>query len=299
MASSPQRVVITGANKGIGRAAVAAVLGYREDTYVLLGSRSKARGEAARAELMAREPGWAARVEVLPLDVSDDASVADAARTVAARFPTEPTPLYGLVNNAGIGDRGGDLRAVLNVNTYGPKRVCDAFLPLLDPNRGRIVNVASASGPSFVARCSPERQRALTHPNVTWREVEALMDECLAIAAKGGDFAAAGLDGGEAYGLSKACLNAYTLDLARTYPGLTIHACTPGFIETDLTRPMAERQGVAPADLGMKPPEHATKVILHLLFGETGGTGWYFGSDAQRSPLDRYRAPGDPPYTGV
>ena len=53
-----------------------------------------------------------------------------------------------------------------------------------------------------------------------------------------------------------------------------------------------------PAEMGMKAPVHGTQAALHLLFGEPGGNGWYFGSDAQRSPLDRYRSPGDPPYTG-
>jgi carbonyl reductase 1 len=298
MASTPVRVLITGANKGIGRAAVAAVLGAREDSHVLLGSRSKERGEAARAEIVAREPSWDGRLEVLPLDVSDDASVLEAARVVAERFGSNPAPLYGLVNNAGIGLGSTEMRTVLDVNTRGPRRVCEAFLPLLDSQAGHIVNVSSASGPRFVSQCSAERQRALTRSDVTWEQIEALMAECLAIDANDGDFAAAGLGGGDAYGLSKACLNAYTLALARSHPTLTINACTPGYIETDLTRPRAEREGVAPAELGMKPPEHATKVILHLLFSDPGGSGRYFGSDAVRSPLDRYRAPGDPPYKG-
>lgn len=295
---TPRRVLITGANKGIGRAAVAAVLEAWEDTHVLLGSRSWERGRAAREELVAREPAWTPRVDVLPLDVADDASVAAAAQTVATRFGSDPAPLYGIVNNAGIGLGSGDMRTVLNVNTWGPKRVCDTFVPLLDASQGRIVNVASASGPRFVSKCSPERQRQLTDPEVTWAQIQALMDEALAIDGRGGDFEAAGLDGGDAYGLSKACLNAYTLALARQHPALTIHACTPGYIETDMTRGAAQRRGLAPQALGMKPPEHATRVILHLLFGEPGGSGWYFGSDAQRSPLDRYRSPGDPPYTG-
>ena len=34
------------------------------------------------------------------------------------------------------------------------------------------------------------------------------------------------------------------------------------------------------------------------LTGELKGNGWYYGSDALRSPIDRYRAPGDPPYEG-
>ncbi|NND66872.1 MAG: SDR family oxidoreductase, partial [Halioglobus sp.] len=44
--------------------------------------------------------------------------------------------------------------------------------------------------------------------------------------------------------------------------------------------------------------EHGTVAILHLLFGKPHGSGDYYGSDAKRSPLDRYRAPGSPEYHG-
>lgn len=298
MATDPLRVLITGANKGIGRATVAAVLDARDDTHVLLGCRSPERGEQARSELAAEHAGWGTRIDVLPLDVSDDDSVRAAADTVASRFGRDPAPLYAVVNNAGIGGTAADMRTVLDVNAYGPRRVCEAFLPLLDPQAGRIVNVSSASGPIFVSKCSPDKQRALTDPEVTWAQIEQLMRQCLAIAEGDGDFASAGFGEGSAYGLSKACLNAYTMLLAREHSGLTVNACTPGFIETDLTRPRAQERGVDPGEMGMKSPEEGTRATLHLLVGEPGGSGWYFGSDAQRSPLDRYRAPGDPPYTG-
>jgi len=291
--STSTRVVITGANKGIGRATVAAVLSARDDSFVYLGSRSEERGAAAKQVLVDGNASWAERIEVLPLDVADDASVKAAARRVGAALGDGK--LYGVVNNAGIGLGGESMRTVLNVNTYGPKRVVDAFLPLVEPE-GRIVNVASASGPMFVAACREDRQRQLTDPEVTWEAIEALMKECLAIDEEGGDFAAAGFGKGNAYGLSKACLNAYTILLAREHPAMTINACTPGYIATDLTLPRAG--GADPSSLGMKPPQEGTKATLHLLLGDPGGSGWYFGSDAQRSPLDRYRSPGDPPYTG-
>lgn len=298
MTANTKRILITGANKGIGLATVRAVLNADADTHVLLGSRSVERGESAREELLSSEPDWAHRITLVPIDVSEDASVNDAATTVAALFDGESAPLYALVNNAGIGLGSSDMADVLNVNTHGPHRVCEAFLPLIDPAHGRLVNVSSASGPMFVSSCSPERQRMFTNPDVTWQDVEALMEECLAIEAGDGNFQASGLGDGSAYGLSKACLNAYTIALAREKPNLTINACTPGFIETDLTRPYAEAQGVDPKAMGMKSPAEGTKATLHLLFGEPGGSGWFFGSDAQRSPLDRYRSPGDPPYSG-
>ena len=281
-----RRYLVTGANKGIGLAVVRAILEEVSEAEVLLGSRDAERGAAAVDALREENAAWAERVEVLPLDVADPASVQAAASTVSGRGQG----LAGLVNNAGIGLGTADAEAVLAVNTWGPKRVCDAFVPLLDPaapGRPRVVNVSSASGPMYVARCAPDMQRRLTRPEVTWREVEGLLTAYLAKSGSRNH-----------YGFSKACLNAYTIHLARERPDLVVNACTPGYIETDLTRPSAEARGADPADLGMEPPSTATRVVLHLLVGDPGGTGWYFGSDALRSPLDRYRGPGDPPYEG-
>jgi hypothetical protein len=50
--------------------------------------------------------------------------------------------------------------------------------------------------------------------------------------------------------------------------------------------------------MGMKPPSAGTRSPMFLLFGELDGNGRYYGSDALRSPLDRYRDPGTPAYTG-
>lgn len=285
-----RKVVVTGGNRGIGRAIVQAILASHADTRVFMGSRDAARGHAARAGLLAQQPDWAARLEVLPLDVSSDASVTRAAAQLGGE-----APLYGLVNNAGIGT--GDLRTVLNVNTLGVRRVCEAFLPLLQDG-GRVVNVSSASGPSFVSRCGPERQAFFTDAQVRWPQLEALADECATIRSAGADFAAHGLGDGRPYGLSKAMLNSLTMLYAREHPSLKINACTPGFIETDMTRQYAAAANKTPAEMGMRSPEEGSRSTLHLLFSPDLATGQYFGSDALRSPLDRYRSPGDPPYTG-
>ena len=61
-----------------------------------------------------------------------------------------------------------------------------------------------------------------------------------------------------------------------------------GFVREDLDE--AE-------EVGALPPAASSKVICHLLFGDVG-RGLYYGSDAQRSPTTRYRAPGSPPYEG-
>ena len=272
-----RRILVTGANKGIGLAIAEAILSEHADTFVLLGSRDADRGEAARDQLVAAHPAWRDRVQVVALDVSSDVSVATAATQIGP-------PLYAIVNNAGIGLGGQDGRQVVDTNTFGVRRVCDAFLPLLDPERGRIVNVTSGSAPNFVATCSPDRQQVFVDPAVTWDRLVSAIDESLTPD--------------NAYGLSKACANAYTMILAREHPRLRINACTPGFIETDMTRRYASAQGKSAAEMGMKSPAEGARAAMFLLFGEPEGNGRYYGSDAQRSPLDRYRAPGTPPYTG-
>ena len=109
---------------------------------------------------------------------------------------------------------------------------------------------------------------------------------------------------GSSYGVSKAGLNAFTAELARKHPDLLINSCTPGFIETDLTRPMAEKAGKTPEEMGMKKTENGTVAAVFLMMNdlqaEIAGyqSGRYYGSDGVWSPLHKYRAPGDPPYDG-
>lgn len=292
-----KRILITGANKGIGLATVAKLLGSYDETFLLLGSRDSKKGQQALNSLLDIQPEWKDRLDLIQIDVEQDLSVNSAAEEVVTKFGRTPSPLYAIVNNAGIGDSMLGLNKVLQVNTFGPKRVCDAFLPLLNPSIGRVVNVTSASGPLYLAGSSNEIKKLLTNPEVSWTEIEKFMAECLNLNLEserttdwGGDWSA--------YGISKACTNAYSIYLAKNNPNLTINACTPGFIETDLTRPLAESNGKTPAEMGMKSPEEGVSASVFLLMGNPSGSGHYYGSDCVRSPLDKYRSPGDPPYTG-
>ncbi len=173
-----RRILVTGANKGIGAAIAERILEEAEDTFLFLGSRDPGRGNAAAERLKQADPDRADRIEVFEIDVASDASVEKAAQTVRDACGGEK--LYGLVNNAGIGLGNEDLATVLNVNTRGIERVCRAFIPLL-ADGGRIVNITSASGPNFVATCSAERRAFFKDPAVTWNEIEALMEDCIAI----------------------------------------------------------------------------------------------------------------------
>lgn len=284
-----QRVVVTGANRGIGLAIVEAILRQQPEVQVLLGARDRRRGQAARSELLRQDPSWETRVQVVSLDVTDDASVAAAADEVARYCGGAPAPLCGIVNNAGVADEA--LATAIDVNVFGMRRVCEAFGPLLDPAGGRVVNITSGAGPMFVAKCSPKWRRILTDPQLEWSKLEHFLKSCIATEEGAEALAARGLGDGGAYGLSKACANAYTLILARERPDLLVNSCTPGFIETDMTRALATAQGKSPSEMGMKPLAEGVVAPCFLLFGNPEGSGHFYRSDAKTSPLDRYRVP--------
>ena len=136
-----KRILVTGANKGIGLAICASLISHYSDTFVLLGSRDAERGAKALSDLVGRFPDAQGRVAPLLIDVASDESVKNAAKEVEAKFG-RPC-LSAIINNAGIYPAAGSgLADALNVNVRGPCRVTNAFLPLLDPEHGRIVNVS-------------------------------------------------------------------------------------------------------------------------------------------------------------
>ena len=134
-------VLVTGANRGIGRE-VARQLAGRGD-IVLLGSRDAAKGERAAAAVGA---------EPVHLDVTDPATIDAVAATVAARHGR----LDGLVNNAGVDydtwetAAAPDFRVVreaLETNLLGAWQTTVGLLAMLRrSDHGRVVNVSSESG---------------------------------------------------------------------------------------------------------------------------------------------------------
>lgn len=119
-------VLVTGANRGIGRALVDEAL-RRGAGLVYAGTRQP---------FTHPDP----RVTALALDVTDAAQVAAAAAQVSA--------LDVLINNAGVApyddlSDAAALEQALAVNLLGTHRVTRAFLPLLVKSRGAIVNNVS------------------------------------------------------------------------------------------------------------------------------------------------------------
>mmetsp|Transcript_25239 Transcript_25239/g.38858 ORF Transcript_25239/g.38858 Transcript_25239/m.38858 type:complete len:280 (-) Transcript_25239:195-1034(-) len=275
-------VLVTGANKGIGQAICRLLLTDYSDVHVLLGSRDISRGDQACLEILQGLPVETKdRLEVLEIDVSSDSSVKQAASTLQGQT------LYGIVNNAGIGF-GYGLEQTRNTNYFGPRRVNDAFSSLLQRPGGRIVNVASASGPYFMMSCRDANlKKSLKEPLKYLATTKSSGIEELDALAK----ASTSNGDDDAYGFSKAFLNAYTVLHAQQEPDLLINSVTPGFIATDITKGMG----------ATKPPSQGAIPPVWLLMSkelESLPTGRFYGSDCQRSPLHEYRDPGSPPYDG-
>ena len=135
-----KRILVTGGNKGIGLAIVTKLLQDYPDTYLILGSRDVRRGQAAVAQINELMSDSCYRLELLQLDVTSDESVKAAVELLKAKYE-EDEPLYGLVNNAGgFSD---SARGTVELNTYGLRRVCEAFLPLIQKNKGMLIDLAT------------------------------------------------------------------------------------------------------------------------------------------------------------
>lgn len=136
-----KKVLVTGANKGIGFE-IARHLG-KSGWQVIMGARSQERAEAAIRQLKAEgieTAGWQ------HVDLSDNESLEISAAEIGRKHPD----LSLLINNAGIpGDMEvmsyeadlADVTQTVQVNYIGTFCLTKALLPLLTKNKGRIVNI--------------------------------------------------------------------------------------------------------------------------------------------------------------
>ncbi|MFA7369306.1 MAG: SDR family NAD(P)-dependent oxidoreductase [Kiritimatiellales bacterium] len=138
-AINPKTVLVTGCSSGIGLAA--ARLLRDRGWQVAPTARKTADLDMLRAE-------W---FDPVALDVTDSASIADAANEVLRRFNGQ---LGAVVNNAGFGLTSAIedapramLRDIFEVNVFGLQELTNRFIPLFrKQGYGRIVNVSSVVG---------------------------------------------------------------------------------------------------------------------------------------------------------
>ncbi|MEU5767523.1 SDR family NAD(P)-dependent oxidoreductase [Streptomyces asoensis] len=228
------RTLVTGANKGLGFETARRLVDAGHLVYV--GSRDAERGRRAAERLGAR---W------VRIDVTDDASVEAAARSIEA-----DGGLDVLVNNAGVESRGAGnsvigaadvtaehLREVFETNVFGTVRVSHAFLPLLRRSAAPVI-VNVSSGLASLTRVSDGGTPAYAYPGV-------------------------------AYPASKTAVNMITVQYAKAFPDMRINAVEPGFTRTDLN-----------GNTGVRSVEEGAEIIVRMArVAPDGPTGTFLDDE--------------------
>ncbi|TLY90863.1 MAG: SDR family NAD(P)-dependent oxidoreductase [Gammaproteobacteria bacterium] len=194
-------VVVTGGSRGIGLAIATtlAAAGYRAIAI------ARTESEELRCAIAARD-GQGGAVSFRAFDLSDIAAIAGLVGSLREEFG----PLYGLVNNAGIGTSGmltlmrdEQIEELARLNMIAPIILTKYVLRgMMVERAGRIVNIASIVGGST------------------------------------------GYSGLSAYAATKASLIGFTRSLAREVGqlGITVNAVAPGFVDTQMTRELGDKQ---------------------------------------------------------
>ncbi len=202
--------LVTGGNRGIGFAIARGLLQKGYDVIITSRSLDKAKEAAEKLQEFGK-------VTPIELDVSDDASIEQAVKTLNQNHNINRLDV--LINNAGIyPDEGVNILTIsrdlldltLNANTFGSIRMVQVFLPLLEKSaNGRIINVSSGYG-----------------------EINGLSADV------------------PSYCLSKLALNGATIMLAQSLraKGIVVNAMCPGWVRTDMGGSSAPRSPEEGAD---------------------------------------------------
>ena len=194
-------MIVTGASRGLGLAIAEslAASGYR----VLAIARSAT--EPLQALSAAAAQAGRGAVQFHPFDLLDTAAMPQ----LVNRLRREVGPLYGLVNNAGLGTPGvlammrdEQIEALIRLNTLSPIVLTRHVVrSMMSERAGRIVNMSSI-------------------------------------------VATTGYQSLSVYSATKAALIGFTRALAREVGqlGITVNAVAPGFVATEMTREMDDKQ---------------------------------------------------------
>ncbi|ROW03621.1 hypothetical protein VPNG_07144 [Cytospora leucostoma] len=237
MASSKKEIVlITGGNGGIGREIARKILrDHGQRFYVLIGCRNIADGEATVKELQAEGHGDA--VEAIQIDITDEESLAAAAKLVGDRFGR----LDVLHANAGIsGDNnyagrplGEIITLAVKTNAAGQAATVEHFVPLLSKaDNPRVVFMSSGAG-SLKLAC---------------------------------DFGF--VKDYPAYCVSKAAENMIMLYYHHRFPAWKVNASNPGFRATKINN-YGKGSGETPGPVS----EGAVNAVRLTLIGKDGESG--------------------------
>jgi NAD(P)-dependent dehydrogenase (short-subunit alcohol dehydrogenase family) len=246
------QTLVQGASRGIGLEFVRQLLAQPAVGRVFAGCRVPDHADELAA-LAANEP----RLQVVPLDVSDEASIAQASATVARAADR----LHLIVNCAGILHGGAAALAP-------EKRLADVHVEALAASFA-----VNAFGPLLVAR---HFESLLAHRE---RAVFA------SISARVGSIGDNRLGGWYAYRGAKAAQNMFTktlaIEWARSRRNVACVALHPGTTDTGLSRPF--QANVAPDKLFS--PERTVRQLLEVIDRLTpADTGRFYAWDGSEVP---------------
>jgi 3-oxoacyl-[acyl-carrier protein] reductase len=242
-----RNVIVTGGSRGLGLAMSRALASSGYCVIAVARTLSPELSEGAR-KATAEARG---AIEFRACDLSDLNSLAPLVRTLRADFG----PLYGLVNNAGLGTSGilsnmrdQEIQRLIQLNTVSPIVLSKYVLrSMMSLREGRIINIASI-------------------------------------------VAATGYSGLSVYSATKASLIGFTRSLAREVGqlGITVNALAPGFVDTEMTHELtdAQRQKIARRSALHRMPEPIDVAnSVEFLLGEGGRniTGTVITIDAGNS----------------
>lgn len=192
--------LVTGANRGIGKAIAAGMAGL--GARVLLTVRDRDKGEQARADIIADDPD--ADVAVAVCDVSDLTGV----RAFAAELSATTSRLDVLVHNAGVlpaerseSPQGHEL--TLATHVLGPMLLTELLAPLLGDSGDPRVILMSSGG-------------MYTQP----------------LPVNDPEYLNGRYRGAIAYARTKRIQVAFTPILARRWPGIRVYSMHPGWADT-------------------------------------------------------------------
>jgi NAD(P)-dependent dehydrogenase (short-subunit alcohol dehydrogenase family) len=249
-------VLITGANTGLGLAAVKALCQSSTGYEILVGSRSVQRGEEAISTVKAEVPNTASSLSVAQVDIASDESIEKAANHVSSQYGR----LDVLVNNAGASldteAQAGKLTTrdawnkTWDVNVSGTQIMTEAFIPLLlksaDP-RLIFITSGTASLTETESMDSPMLERLNAAPPAGWPK----------------DPKTSGLP---AYRSCKVGLNMMMREWCRVLrnDGVKVWAVSPGFLATGLSGVGAE----VLKKMGAKDPSEGGEFLRDVIQGK-------------------------------
>jgi len=233
-----QIILVTGGNRGFGKAILERLADHKKKTVLLVGCRDIVKGKEVARGLEERNGSYC-RAVLINLGEGGRETIKQAVEHIRETYKR----LDVLINNAGVLKEYSEESKTrtepsvwadtMKVNFYSTKFMCEAFLSIV-PSGGRIINIASGAGLRTLAILDPEHYDKLTGADTTQEDLVGVLDQLEKKVLDPND-SIHGRISTFAYGMSKGAVVIATSLFARSNPDRMIVSCTPGFVATDMS----------------------------------------------------------------